>query len=249
MGVAMSDVPTAAASASPPPESDSAFARIIGVFVSPVRTFAAIAARPTWILPVAIGAAVSLPLSELILSKTDWRAVVSAQIAASGQKISEAQLESSIETARKLSWVWDLFAVLAPVVFTLIIAAVFWAACHAFGWEVRFKQSLGITAHAYLPGVLYSIGLGAVLWNRTTVDPQKVGDLLPTNLGYFAQGTDKVTHGLLASVDLFSFWTMVLLVLGLAVAAKASRGRMAALVVTLWALYVLGKAGATGLMS
>ena len=136
----------------------------------------------------------------------------------------------------------------APILVTLIVAAVLWGACNAFGWEVKFRQSLGVTAHAFFPGVLYGLALLAALWNRTTVDPQKIGDALPTNLGYFAPGTDSVTHGLLASVDLFSFWTMALLVLGLSAAAKSSRGRMAVLVVSLWALYVLGKAGASALL-
>jgi hypothetical protein len=36
---------------------------------------------------------------------------------------------------------------------------------------------------------------------------------------------------------------MALLVLGLAFATKAPRGRVAALVLSVWALYVLGKAG------
>jgi hypothetical protein len=227
---------------------ESAFGRLVGVFLSPVRTFASIAARPTWLLPVAIGAGLSLPLSELILSKTDWRATVTEQISKSGRTLTEAQIDQAVEQARRLSWVWDILAIAAPIVVTFLLAAVFWAACHAFGWEVRFKQSLGVNAHAFLPGVLYSLGLGAVLWNRTTVNPQKIGDLLPTNLGYVAAGVDKVTHGLLASIDLFSFWSMALLVLGLSAAAKTSRGRMAALVVSLWALYVLGKAGATALI-
>jgi hypothetical protein len=55
--------------------SESALARLLGVFVSPVRTFASIAARPSWLLPVAIAAGLGLPLSELILSRMDWRAV------------------------------------------------------------------------------------------------------------------------------------------------------------------------------
>ncbi len=135
-----------------------------------------------------------------------------------------------------------------PVLLTLIVAAVLWGACNAFAWELKFRQSLGVTAHAFFPGVLYGLALLAALWNRTTVDPQKIGDVLPTNLGYFASGADSVTHGLLASVDLFSFWTMALLVLGLSAAAKCSRGRMAVLVVCLWALYVLGKAGASALL-
>jgi len=224
---------------------ESALGRLVGVFVSPARTFESIASRPTWILPVAIGAGLSLPLSELILSKTDWRAVVTAQIAKSGRTLTEAQLDGAVEQARRLSWLWDVLAVAAPVVLTFVIAAVLWAACRAFGWEVRYPQSVGVTAHAFFPGVLYSLGLAAAIWNRPTVDPQKVGDLLPTNLGYFAAGADRVTHGLLSSIDLFSFWTMALLVLGLSAAARTSRGRMAVLVVSLWALYVLGKTGAT----
>jgi hypothetical protein len=236
--------PTAAAPA-PRSVGESALGRLVGVFLSPVRTFASIAARPTWILPVAIGAGLSLPLSELILSKTDWRAVVTEQVAKSGRTLTEAQIDGAVEQARRLSWLWDVLAVAAPIVLTFVIAAVFWAACRAFGWEVRYPQSVGVTAHAYFPGVLYSLGLAAAIWNRPTVNPQKVRDLLPTNLGYFAPEADKVTHSLLASIDLFSFWTMALLVLGLSAAAKSSRGRMAALVVSLWALYVLGKTGAT----
>ena len=229
----------------PADAGESALGRLVGVFLTPVRTFASIAARPTWILPVAIGAGLSLPLSELILSKTDWRTVVTEQVAKSGRTLTEAQLDGAIEQARRLAWLWDVIAVAAPVILTFVIAAVLWASCRAFGWEVRYKQSVGVTAHAYLPSVLYSLGLAAAIWNRPTVDPQKVGDLLPSNLGYFAAGADKVTHGLASSIDLFSFWTMALLVLGLSAAAKTSRGRMAALVVTLWALYVLGKTGVT----
>jgi hypothetical protein len=57
-----------------------------------------------------------------------------------------------------------------------------------------------------------------------------------------------VLHGMLSSLDLFSLWAMGLLVLGLAAAAKTSRGRMAVLVGSLWALFVLGKAGVAALM-
>ena len=228
---------------------ESAFGRLVGVFVSPVRTFASIARRPTWILPVAIMCGITLPISELILSKADWRAVVSAQIAKSGRTISEAQLDQAVEQARRMAWIWDVVAVVSVVIVCFFVAAVLWGACRAFGWEVRFPQSLGVTAHAFVPGLLGSILLAVVLWNRPTVDLEKARDATPTNLGYLAPDVDKVTYSLLSSIDLFSFWTMALLVLGLSVAAGTSRGRMAALVVSLWALYVLGKAGVTALFA
>lgn len=237
-----------AVSPAPPPGPDSAFGRLVGVFVSPVRTFAAIARKPTWLLPVAIGAGVALPLSELIITKLDWRAFMSKQMARSERKLTESQMEAAIEQARKLSWLWDVAAVLAPLVLTLAVAGILWAACQAFAWEVKFRQSLGVTAHAFLPATLGSIALLVVLWNRVTVDPELVGDVLRTNPGFLvSRDSNSVLHGLLASLDLFSFWTMPLLVLGLSAAARAPRSRVALLVVSLWGLFVLGKAGVAAL--
>jgi Yip1 domain len=227
---------------------ESALGRLVGVFVSPVRTFASIAARPTWLLPVAIFAGISLPVSELVLSKMDWRATVAERMARSGRTFSEAQIDQATEQMRRLAPLWDVFAVAFPFVLVLAVAAVFWGACNAFGWEVRFKQSLGVTSHAFFPGVLGSIGIAAAIWNQPTVNPERVQDYLPTNLGFFAHDADKVTHGLASSIDLFSFWTMALLVLGLSAAARTTRARMAILVVSLWALYVLGKTGAGALL-
>ena len=67
----------AAPSPAPPAAGpESALGRLVGVFVSPARTFASIAARPTWLPPLAIATGLALPLSELILSRTNWRGVI-----------------------------------------------------------------------------------------------------------------------------------------------------------------------------
>jgi hypothetical protein len=240
-----------AAEISPPSGEapESGLRRLVGVFVSPVKTFASIAARPTWILPAAIGSAVFLPVSELILSRTDWRAVATRQLAS--QQLSGAQIEEALPTIRKFGWIFgDAFAVAFPFIAALLVGLVLWGACQAFGWEVRFRQSLGVTAHAFFPSNLASLGLLAVLWNRPTIDQETVGDALYTNLGFLVDPkSERVLHSLLGSLDLFAFWAMALLVLGLAAAAKAPRGRVAALVVTLWALFVLGKAGFAAIWS
>ena len=238
----------ASASASAPESRDSAVGRLIGVFVSPTRTFASISARPTWILPVAIAAGLALPLSELVLSRMNWRAMLTQRMAGSGRTLNDAQMDAMLEKMRGLAWLWDAFAVMAPVVVTLAVALVLWAACQAFGWEVRFPQSLGITAHAFFPATLASVALLVVLWNRDTIDPETVGDVLHTNLGFLVDPkADRVLHGLAASLDLFALWGMGLLVVGLSAAAKASRARVAALVLSLWVLFVLGKAGVSAL--
>jgi hypothetical protein len=223
---------------------DSALGRIVGALVFPVRTFAAIAARPTFLAPLILWTGLSFLVSQLVLTRTDWRSVIVESTARRDVKLTEQQIDNAVETQKKFAWAYEVLAIIVPVVIAGVSAAVLWIACQAFGWELKFLQSFGVTTHAFLPGIFASIALFAVLWGRTTIDPQSLDDVLPTNLGFLVSRTsNKALHSLLGSFDLLSFWTMALIVLGLSFATGARRARMAILVVSLWGLYVLGKAG------
>jgi len=242
--------PAAPAAAAPKPGPDSALGRLVGVFVSPVRTFAAIAARPTFLAPFVLWTALSFLVSQLVLSRTDWRAVIGEAVAKRETKLTEAQLDQAAETQKKFAWVYEGISLLVPAFIAVVTAGALWIGCQAFGWELRFKQAFGATLHAFVPAMIASIPLFAVLWNRPTIDPQGLDDVLPTNLGFLvSRHADKTLHGLLVSLDLLSFWTIALLVLGFSAATGAARSRIAILVGSLWFLYVLGKAGAGMLFS
>ncbi len=246
----MTSTDATAASAPPAaPGPDSAFGRLVGVFVSPVRTFRAIAAKPTWLLPLLLWTACSFLLAELVTTRSDMRGMLARKMEQRGQKMSDAQLDAMAEQAKKFAWIGEVFWVLFPGVIAAATAGVMWAACHAFGMELRFRQSFGVTVHAFLPHVLGAIALFGILWRRPSIDPEAVEDLLPTHLGVLVSRTAAAAHSLLSSIDLLSFWTMALLVLGLSFATKAPRGRVAALVVSVWALYVLGKAGVVAMFA
>ncbi len=242
---------TGEAAAAPEPEGPgSALGRLFGVFVSPVRTFAGIARRPGWLLPLALWTALSFLLGELVLSRTDWRTVIREGASRREQKLTDRQLDALVERSRRLSWLFEVFAAVTPALLTLATAGALWVACQAFGWELEFRQSFGVTAHAFLPGIVASIALLALLWNRHTIDPGTVDALLPTNPGFLVdRRTDPTLHAMLSSLDLLSLWTIGLLVVGLSAATGTARGRVAALVASLWGLYVVGKAGITALFS
>jgi hypothetical protein len=227
-----------------PPGPDSAFGRLVGVFVSPVRTFAAIAKKPTWLVPFLLWTALSFLVGQLVVTRMDLRKTIQDGAEQRGQTMTDAQLEKAVEQSRKMSWLFEILPVLVPALISVLVAGVYWMACQAFGWELKFRQSYGVTIHAFLPGIVLSVGLLAMLWNRQSIDPQTVGDLLPTNPGVLVSAKSaKALHSLLSSLDVMSFWTMGLLVLGLSAASGAPRGRMAGLVFGLWGLYVLGKTG------
>src|SRR6185369_7095780 len=68
-GTALTDTGQAAVPAAPGAASESALARIPGVFFSPVKTFESIARRPTWIAPPVLLTAMSLGLTAALLQK------------------------------------------------------------------------------------------------------------------------------------------------------------------------------------
>ena len=228
----------------PPAGPDSALGRFVGVFVSPVRTFAAIAKKPSFLLPLLLWTAMSFLLGQLVVSRMDWRKVIHDRVEQKGLTMTDAEIEQQVERAQKWAWLFEIFPVLVPVLVSVVVAGVYWMACQAFGWELKFRQSYGVTVHAFLPGIVLSVAVLAMLWNKQTIDPDAVGEMLPTNPGVLISAkTAKVLHALLSTLDLTSFWTMALLVLGFSAATGAPRGRMASLVIGLWGVYVLGKTG------
>jgi len=235
------------AAAAPLP-GDSAIARIPGTFFSPGKTFEAIARRPTWILPVALWVILSLAITAVLLPKIDFEKMVRDRIEKSGQKVSDEQLQTYVARQKSIAPAISYFiGFAAPLVVTFVCAVVIWGAFKAFGWDVTYKQSLGVTSHGFLPGVLGAVLLLPLLVRRETMDPNAMGDLLRSNLGFLVGRDEKVLHSLLGSIDLFSFWSLALFVIGYSAAAKIRKGQAAGVIVTLWLLFVLGKAGLAAL--
>jgi hypothetical protein len=240
----------AATEAPPSGGPDSAVGRIVGALVSPVRTFAAIAKRPTFLAPLVLWTGLSFLVGQLVMPKVDWRAVIAEFAARRDPPLTEAQIDQAAEMQKRISWVREAGFAIVPALFILATAGVIWIGCLAFGWELRFRQAFGITAHAFLPLILSSVVVFALVWNKTTVDLLGMDDVLHSNLGFLVSRTGNPTlHTLVGSVDVLSFWTMALLVLGFSAATRAPRHQVAILVISLWGLYAIGKAGVGMLFS
>jgi hypothetical protein len=228
--------------------SDSVLARLPGVFFSPVKTFESIARKPTWIAPLILMTAMSLGLTAAILQKIDYDQVIRQAMQKRGQTIPEDQMSSIIERQKKFGGIFGwFFGVAGPTVACLVVAVVIWGAFKAFGWDARFSQGFGVTTHAFLPGVLKSGLLLFLVSRQESVNPQALGDLLSSNLGFLVDSKSAALHSILSSLDVFSFWTLALLVIGFAASARVSRKAAAGVIIAIWVLLVLGKAGFAGL--
>ncbi len=235
----MSGDPSAAAAAVPEP-APSAMGRVVGAIVSPTETFESIARRPTWLAPLLIWTVLSIALTYVMMPKIDYEKMIRQAMEKRGQTIPEERMSSIIEQQKKIGGIigWVASGVV-PAVVSLLAAAVILGSFKAFGWDTTFKQAFGVTTHAFLPGCLKAVLLGVLVWRQETVDPRALPDLLRSNLGFLvARDSSKALHSILSSLDVFSFWTLGLFVIGFAAAARIKRGSAASVIVTLWLITV-----------
>lgn len=233
------------AAPAPQPAPVSAVGRVVGAFFSPGETFRSIAARPGFLLPVILWTLVSLGIGILIQPKIDYDRLIRSSLEKRGQTLPEERVQQIVAQQKKIGSVTGTVGpAVAPIIVSLLVTLVFWGAFKAFGWDFTFKQGLGVTTHGFLPNVLGALILIPVIQQRETVDPRNLGDLLRSNLGFLVdQQSAPVVHSLLQSIDVFSFWTIALLTIGYSAAGRTSRKSAAGVVIGVWAVYVLAKAG------
>ena len=227
--------------------TDTGAGRVLGVLVAPGDTFRSIAARPTWLAPLLAMVLLATVVTSMVSARLDMAQLIRHQLEAAGSQPSLEQIDQRLETVKKLQPYLALFQglVAAPAVY-LVCALLFWVAFKLLGSDLGYKASFATTLHGLLPlGLVQALLAIPVIWNRAsfTQDEARSGSFLASNLATFApDGIGPVARALLGSVDLFSIWAVVLLVIGYRIVARVSRGAAVGVVLSLWLLGVALKA-------
>lgn len=230
----------------------SAWGRLFGVLVSPVKTFESIAHKPTWGVALLVLVVAQLGLGAIATPKFDMAEEIRQSVERRGQDVSDEQMEEILERADSFRWVGLGFqAIAAPAVYFLL-GLVFWVLLRFVGEsEFSYPASMAALTHGFMPWVVATLLSLPLVFARDSLTPTELrSGLLASNLGALVpEDASPVLKSLLASVDVFSLWTVALLVIGYAAVARTKRSTVAWVVVGLWVLYVLGKTGFTALFS
>jgi hypothetical protein len=241
---------TAVAPAAPEAQPPiSAFGRIIGVLFSPGKTFEDIVRKPSWLVPLVLSTLLSVVVSVVINQRINWREFMSQQIEKSPRagQLSAEQKQQQIEGGAKITpIVTYAIGFLGPILGLLIISLVMWGAYSLLGGaSTNFSTSMGITAHAFLTGLVSSPLLIVTLYLKdpSTIDLENP---LASNIAAFLPDESaKWLVALCKSIDVFSIWTMILLAIGFAATSpkklKGSKPYM--IVFGLWAAFVICRVG------
>lgn len=214
--------------------SGGLFRRIAGVVISPIETFREIVARPSWPAPLVVIGFVSIVTTAAITSRIDLTRAAREQLEARGG-LSLSQIEQGVRVAAFLQRFTAAFiVVLLPFLFVLI-AGILVLVCRMAGGKATFRQSFAVTVYAWIPQILKAVIVAALLMPRgvlTVAEPELV---FRSNLAFLRPG-DPVWTPVLASVDIFSLWTLGLVAVGMSAAGGITFSRMARWLVPLWAV-------------
>jgi Yip1 domain len=231
------------------PESVNSFGRIFGVLFSPKETFQSIARKPNWLLPLVVVLLISLAAVGIFGYRGGWGPFLEKQVAnnARFQQLSAAQQQQAMQTQLKIvpRFVYAEVAVvicLAAVIIAAILLGVFNG---LMGAKLTFKTSLAIVTHSWMPGIVS--GILAILI-VSVKDPASIDiqNIVASNVGAFlSSDSPKWLVSLCGSLDVFSFWQMILLGIGFGAAdpKQLSFGKAFGWIFGLWLVFVLAKVG------
>jgi Yip1 domain len=251
----MTTPPSAIESTAPQPARMSAVGRMTGVLFSPKATFEDIAAKPGFILPLAIIVVLTLAIVAVFGQRVGWRTFMEQQFAKSPQtaNLSAEEKEQRMSAAVKIAPIIGYVqAVIAVPIAALIIGAVLMGVFNLIaGARVSFAQALGVVSYSWVPGIIGGV-IGLILLFIKAPDTIDLEHLVAADVGAFLSGdSPKWLMSLCSSLNLFTFWEIVLMGIGFSAASpkKVSIGKGIAIVAAWWALYVLAKVGWVGAFS
>lgn len=235
---------------SPEPQSSmSAIGRIFGVLFSPKATYEDVVRKPSWIAPILMVTLFSLAVSYSLNQRVDWRDVASQRIEKSSRasQLSPEQKEQQLAMSAKISpAITYCIGLLAPILGALVIALVMMGVYNLMaGAGVNYGTSLAITSHAFVPGLLSSLIFLLVLWIKPpgTVDLENP---VATNIAaVLPEGTAAWLLALCKNIDVFVFWTLILIGFGFAAAApkKLKGGKAFSIGFSALALWIVLRVG------
>jgi len=223
------------------------FQRLAGALFAPAETFEDIARKPDIVAPLILLIAIGYLTTFLVMPIMDWDAMANAQIEqmrAKNPNITEADAERMVKMGmgmgKVMGWVGPFFA----VIWWLIVAGVLLIAFRLFGGEGNFAQALSATLYAWLPLTLFSIVMAIVARARGSFDPTQAATMVKSNPAFLVDLKEQpVLFSLLSSFDLFTIWTIILLIFGFAALSRLSKGKSAAVVISLWIVMLVIKVG------
>jgi hypothetical protein len=252
--------PENAPAVEPEPAGMGEFSRLSGVFFEPAKTFADIAERPRWFVPLLLIVAATVAFYVTYGQHIGWQAFVQDQIDNNARMQQQMQNLSPEQRAQSLAVQEKIMPIMyyvgpvigMPVMYLISSLIVLGIASGIMSAGVKFKQIFAIECYAGLVGIIAK-ALGIVVMFLKTPDQFNLMNPIAFNPAAFMdqKTASKFIYTLGTGLDLFVIWALILTVIGLKAAAgkKLSTGGAAVAVILPYAVLLLVGAMIAGAFS
>lgn len=227
--------------------------RCLDIFTAPSKTFTDLRRKATFWGPLIIMIIVGIGYSFSVQTKIGWPQVFENTIHQTPDKAAKIEAAPNAEQIKSISAKftagssYGYFVIF--MIITLITSLLFWATVNfGFGGTAKYAEIYAVCFYASLvvniKFILAIIAVFAGLAPESFLIQNPVG----TNIGYYlSSDAPRWLWTLCTRLDIFEIWSLVLTVIGVAVVAKVSRGKAAAVVVGWWVIFILIFTGAAAI--
>jgi hypothetical protein len=252
--------PESASAVEPEPTQMGEFSRLTGVFFEPGKTFADIAERPRWLVPMLLVIVAGLAYYFLYGQHVGWERFVRHQMETNTrvqqqmERIPAAQRDATIAMQTKFMGIGYYVSaiVMVPLIYLIQAATVLGIASGLMSAGVKFKQLFAIVCYAGLTSIVMH-ALATVVMFLKSPDEFNLVNPLAFNPAAFMDpiNTSKFLYTVAMALDLFTIWGILLTAIGIKAAAgkRLSFGGALFAVVLPWAVLVLCGATIAGIFS
>lgn len=220
------------------------FSRLFGVLFSPGAAFRDIVRRPRWWVPLIVTSVVGSIFLYYYGQRVGWDAGMRQILmqSSAAQQMTAQQMDDMI---RVQATVFKYITYATPI--TTAMSILLFAAIGLFlfdtlqGGSIGLNRLMGIVAYGWMPYTVSSLLALLVLFLKDPADFD-LQNPHAFNVGAFLSSDASAWMKALGQrLDLFSFWTMILMAIGVnAAAPKISAGRAFGTILFPWCLYALG---------
>ena len=210
------------------------------MFSSPVATLESLREHPRWFFPTLFSALISAAVNLYLIQRVGLGSLINAAAQAETAFDQEALAQNALAHSGQILFFQCAATVFSSFFVALLTAKVLWLLITLFGYDLLFKRTLAVVAHANMLAVILREGMTALA--ATIIQNPRALDLknpLATNVTFFLHPTSLVLSRILVSLDLITLLNIGLLVLGLAKVAPRLSLRAASMTVVIpWVMYV-----------
>ncbi len=225
--------------------------RVIDAFVAPSKTFTDILRSQSWWLPFLIVLVVGYGFVFTVEKKVGWDQVLENSLktnTSQAESISNAPADQQATIRSRMVIGYKVVSYIFPafvLLYWVVAAGVMLATLNfGFGGVAKYGQLFAVFVYAGLPGIIKSMLSIIVLFAGLGAESFNLQNPVGTNLGYYlSPESPKWLISLGTSIDIFTIWTVILLVIGCSIVAKVKRGSAAVAVVGWWLLITIISAG------